>query len=468
MKTCVKKSLILPVLIGLGSVLAGEVEAQTFNVLHRLAPGEGARPSTAPVISGNRLYGATLALDFDYGTIFAVNTDGTGFTNLHSFNGTTDGFEVDAPLCISGDVLYGTGRKGGTSGTGTVFKLHTDGSGFTVLHAFTPVVDNQGHLVANDDGASPVGLVLSGDTLYGTATEGGNSDSGTIFAINTDGTSFRTLHKFNGTDGGVPMTALTVSGNRLYGSAGTVFAINADGTDFRVLHPFDGQSPATTLVLSGNSLYGAAGFDYELGFGTIFTLNIDGTGFKILHSFTEGFTNSVDEYPMSVGLGATSLILSRNSLYGTTAEGGRNGSGTVFRLNTDGSGFSSLHDFPLLSRPYSTNTEGAIPIGLILSDSTLYGTTINGGLYSGMFGKYTFGSGTLFSLSLPPLLTITPTAANQVLTWPTNFTGYTLQTATNLSAPVWTTNLPAAVVVNGQYTVTNPISGTQQFFRLVQ
>ncbi len=29
-------------------------------------------------------------------------------------------------------------------------------------------------------------------------------------------------------------------------------------------------------------------------------------------------------------------------------------------------------------------------------------------------------------------------------------------------------HLPAPVVVNGQYTVTNPISGKQQFFRLSQ
>jgi hypothetical protein len=35
-------------------------------------------------------------------------------------------------------------------------------------------------------------------------------------------------------------------------------------------------------------------------------------------------------------------------------------------------------------------------------------------------------------------------------------------------APVWTTNSPAPVVVNGQNTVTNPISGAQQFFRLSQ
>jgi hypothetical protein len=56
-----------------------------------------------------------------------------------------------------------------------------------------------------------------------------------------------------------------------------------------------------------------------------------------------------------------------------------------------------------------------------------------------------------------------------ILTWPTNAVGFTLQSTTNLSSPsVWVTNSPAPVVIGGQNTVTNPISGTQQFYRLTQ
>jgi hypothetical protein len=55
------------------------------------------------------------------------------------------------------------------------------------------------------------------------------------------------------------------------------------------------------------------------------------------------------------------------------------------------------------------------------------------------------------------------------LTWPTNATGYTLQSTTNLvSTTVWSNVSPAAVVVNGQNAVTNPISGTKKFYRLSQ
>ena len=42
------------------------------------------------------------------------------------------------------------------------------------------------------------------------------------------------------------------------------------------------------------------------------------------------------------------------------------------------------------------------------------------------------------------------------------------QSTTNLAFSAWTTASPAPVVVNGQYTVTNPITGTQQFYRLSQ
>jgi probable HAF family extracellular repeat protein len=70
--------------------------------------------------------------------------------------------------------------------------------------------------------------------------------------------------------------------------------------------------------------------------------------------------------------------------------------------------------------------------------------------------------------SLSPALAITRAAFNVVLSWPTNFTDFALQATTNLVSPAWTTNLPAPVVVSGHYTVTNAISGTQQFFRLAQ
>jgi uncharacterized repeat protein (TIGR03803 family) len=102
---------------------------------------------------------------------------------------------------------------------------------------------------------------------------------------------------------------------------------------------------------------------------------------------------------------------------------------------------------------------------LVLSGNTLYGEAYYGGSYA---------NGTVFSLSFTPQLSIIASGPNLILSWPTNYagfdyTGYTLQSTTNLgSSAVWTTNSAVLVVVNGQYAVTNPISGTQQFYRLSQ
>jgi hypothetical protein len=73
-----------------------------------------------------------------------------------------------------------------------------------------------------------------------------------------------------------------------------------------------------------------------------------------------------------------------------------------------------------------------------------------------------------FFAGILPQLAIVPSGGNMILTWPTNDAGFTLQSTTNLSSPVWSAVLPAHVIFNGQNIVTNPISGTQMFYRLSQ
>ena len=72
-------------------------------------------------------------------------------------------------------------------------------------------------------------------------------------------------------------------------------------------------------------------------------------------------------------------------------------------------------------------------------------------------------------LSCLPQLAITSSRTNAILTWPTNFPAFSLELATDLDSPtVWQTNPTAPIVIGGQNTVTNPISGTQMFYRLKQ
>src|SRR6266404_7853476 len=80
------------------------------------------------------------------GAVFAISADGTGFTNLHVFTaillsypppGNIDGAQPWGGLILSGNTLYGTTFGGGSWSNGTVFRLNTDGAGFTNLHSFT-------------------------------------------------------------------------------------------------------------------------------------------------------------------------------------------------------------------------------------------------------------------------------------------------------------------------------------------
>ena len=466
-----KTLFLIPVLVaGLSLIPDGRVRAQTFKTLHSfIGQGDGAFPEAGVILAGNRLYGTTYSGGTSAnGTVFAVNTDGTDYTNLHSFQMTSEGVGLHGGLVLSGTTLYGTASHAASQAWGAMFAVNTDGTGFTNLHNFTN---------SNDGGGPYAGLTLSGSTLYGATMNGGSVNNGTVFKANTAGTGFTILHSFTGGSFGTVgvYAGLILSENVLYGTTyrggssgnGTVFAVHTDGTGFTNLHSFtaiggtygsnnDGANPYASLTLSGNRLYGTAYNGGTSGNGTVFALNTNGTDFTILHTFTPTPSN----YPFTNSDGAkpyAELRLSGSILYGTASMDGSRGYGTVFAVNTDGTDFMTLYSF-------TGGSDGSSPrAGLILSENTLYGTAY----YGGSQPPYQFG--TVFSLSLPPppRLVLTRSGANVVLTWPTNTAGFTLQSTTNLVSPAnWITNSPTPVVVNGQNTVTNLVSATMQFYRL--
>jgi hypothetical protein len=79
-------------------------------------------------------------------------------------------------------------------------------------------------------------------------------------------------------------------------------------------------------------------------------------------------------------------------------------------------------------------------------------------------------SGSSFTVlgSVNPRMAIFRVGTNIVLAWPTNYTGFTLESSTNLNQPVWNSVSPGPVIVNGQNVVTNAFSGPQKFYRLSQ
>ena len=383
------------------------------------------------------------------GAVFKLNTDGTGFTNLYAFSPVaqnsltnTDGANSAAQLVLSGNRLYGTTEYGGFYAHGTVFAVNTDGTGFTNLYNFTAFPTYPIYTYTNSDGVNPSsGLVLSSSTLYGTTSAGGNWGGGTVFAIHTDGTGFKNLYNFSmvsgsrnntNSDGFGAKSSLILANNTLYGTAsrggsagnGTVFALNTDGTGFTNLHSFsdlvlmttppyvytnsDGVSPQAGLVLLGSTMYGTAPeggsntnndrLNEILAGGTVFAVNTDGTGFTALHSF-----GGSDGTGPSAG-----LVLSGNTLYGTAHGGGSFGEGTVFAINTDGTGFATPDTFTPISGG-GTNAGGAIPVAtMVLSGTTLYGATEEGG---------TNGGGIVFALNLavaPPTIQFTANPTNGI------------------------------------------------------
>lgn len=279
--------------------------------------------------------------------------------------------------------------------------MNIDGSGFEVLHRFSTFVNPAN---TNADGSAPMaGVVLSGDTLYGTAGEGGGHACGTVFKVSTDGRDFAILHDFAGPDGARPVAGLVLSGNTLYGitqrgghNGGVIFKVNTDGSGFAVLHSMskmqgehsptnsDGAYSQADLVLSGQALYGTGWWDGPGGVGTIFKINTDGKDFKVLHSFAKG--KYYDVSGRSTGHmcnheGAaleTSLVVIGKCLFGTASEGGEAAHGTVFKMNTDGSDFAVVHCFSEMTQDY-TNGDGAAPKHLMLSGQKFYGFTAEGG-----------------------------------------------------------------------------------------
>ncbi len=345
-----------------------------YRVLHHFTGGaqDGATPvAGALVLSGDKLYGTTETGGTDnVGTCFAVDTDGTDFQLLHSFlSSANDGQTPYASVFLADSTLYGTATSYGASYGGTLFRIETNGSGFEVLRQF-----------AGSDGIWPYATpIVSGSVIYGTNAYGGSSSKGTIFKINTDGTDFQTLHSFTGgtTDGASPYPSLLQTGDILYGTTntggssnlGTVFKINTNGSGYQLLHHFTGGGSNGSypcfgrLIQIDSALYGMTCTGGTNNSGTIYKINTNGTGFQILHSFTGGISDG--------SLPTGSLTRAGSFFYGMTLEGGT-GNGTIFQIKTDGSEFEILHSF--------SGSDGKFPQGdLTQSGLTLYGMTSAGG-----------------------------------------------------------------------------------------
>lgn len=358
---------------------------------------------------------------------------GQTFQSIYSFPADgTQGTTPKATLTVGPEgSLYGTASAGGSGNAGTAFKISTAGT-FSPLGSFVPA----------DTGKAPVArLVNIGDGfLYGVTSEGTGTAGdplGTVFKLDPAGglskvfavpgsgtTPMRphalvsgepnTLHVLGNSPGGIwrvpldggtatPVFTLTNSDDGIFpeslirgtdgflygvtsgtsfvdttpGRQGTIFKIAPSGADFAKIHDCDlatGVAPYGAMVQGPDgSFYGTMSAGGQNSDGVIFRLQSNGSGYTVLHD--------INDHPTKADL----LLASDGRLYGTSKSGGANLAGSIFRINPDGSGFQVIHTF--------NTANGAGPeAGLVqAADGNLYGVTTVGGDH---------GKGTIFRIDL--------------------------------------------------------------------
>jgi uncharacterized repeat protein (TIGR03803 family) len=369
------------------------------------------------------------------GTIFKINPTDTTFSVIRNFNCGTDGCNPAGSLIVGSDgLLYGMASSSGAHGGGTIFKISTTGTTFTVLRSLTPITDGSspnGSLIKGSDGnyygftntsgpnlygtifkISGTGTFtlltkLNGDAIgnnpneslvqgkdyayYGTANTGGIYDYGAIFKL--CGTTYTVIHSFNvNVDGANPQGSLIqASDGNFYGTTtvggpsggfGTVFKITSTGT-LTTLHKFtgnpDGATPKGSLIQGTDGyLYGMTSSGGINGQGVIFKIaTTGGTTFKVLRQLV---------YSVDGGNPQGSLIKGLDSnFYGVTYAGAAKGAGSIFKISPNGVIFTVLRT--LTGTTDGSNLSGDLYLG---KDSLFYGTASNGG---------TLGGGTVFRIN---------------------------------------------------------------------
>jgi hypothetical protein len=419
MRLVVGACLLAMAALGSGAMFAAN--GPTFKSVYKFTGGsDGFDPGPVTVHNGV-LYGtASGGANSGKGTVYSLTAGKSGkwsFSTLYTFQGGSDGWGPGGQLAfdkkgnIYGVTLQGGGGNdcGGANGCGTVWELSPpakSGGSWTetLLYIF------QG-----PDGAYPDGgLSIDADgNLFGTTSQCcANPPTcpacGTVFELSPPASSgdpwtFANLYTFQGTtDGSSPSTALALGeGDVIYGSAGpgssalngTVYSLtppaqSGEAWTFSVIDSFSGANEGMfpgSLALHDGDVYGATyyGSGSLSEASTVFDLaKVQGTWSENLF-YTFPSTGADGTGPE----GAPAFDSSGN-IYGATSNGGTK-DGTVFELSPSGDSYveTVLHDF--------VGSDGNFPNGVVLSGSSLYGTTQAGGTKCSQVG---YGCGTVFEV----------------------------------------------------------------------
>ena len=196
-----------------------------------------------------------------------------------------------------------------------------------------------------------------------------------------------------------------------YGNAGNtvaqgvIMSVNKDGSNASSFHDFDGYPgdgsyPWYTTPHQGSNgkLYGVTYIGGTSNWGTIYDYDFQNCAENVIYNSGPGPTGGAGS-----GNFANLNELSDGMLYCILTYGGSQAGGKLFRMNKDGSGFQTVHDFHELNTvnysPAANNTtltggqnvigpfagkDGMWPLGFVVEgpDGKIYGTTQDGGSYS--------------------------------------------------------------------------------------
>ncbi len=229
--------------------LTKESGGWTESVLHSFNPQPGVTDGFDPVgglvfDSAGNLYGTTSQGGFydpqdqllGSGIVFELTPAGNGWTEtvIYRFLDSGDGglpFAGLTPAVMGGDqVFFGTTYAGGQgncvigtiSGCGAVYEVP-----YTTDYSFAPYQNGGGP----GGPEAPVTVDAAG-RVYGTTYQDGANGWGAVFELTYEGNgwAYSSLHDFNGTDGGLPISnVLLDSSGNLYGTASNGSATNCNG-----------------------------------------------------------------------------------------------------------------------------------------------------------------------------------------------------------------------------------------------
>ena len=328
-------------------------------------------------------------------------------------------------VTIAQTELWGVTSRGGSNGSGVIFKTDSVGNNQVVEYNFDII-----------DGKYPNGSLVraSNGLLYGVTEEGGLNSQGVLFQYDQVNHVYTKLFDFGNTDGSTPNGSLiqatdgmlygTCYNGGVFGSTGTIFQFNPNTYSLSTIYSFGsssmGDNPRGALVQASNGLfYGTTSYGGWYSKGTIFEFDpvsgictdkynfIDAVGRAAIGSLIEAadgnlygvtalggvldqgtlfqynyvndvFTKQIDFSTVSIGerpgIGASLIQATDGMMYGTTMYGGSNSYGILYKFNPDSSLLYDKTNFNFIP-------DGSYPLAPLVQTSggTLFGTTWAGG-----------------------------------------------------------------------------------------